>query len=189
MTSSSISDQYEFSTFYNLIFRKSALGFLLMKSYQNSRIDRSNQLYDFYHPRKDIFRTNENEYIKLKYLGKGSSAKAYIIYHVKKECIYTLKIFIDPTDDKTYQRELENYQNLSHPYFPIFYGTSLDKSLKCLVIEYIEKKHQISKSNIFQSTKFLLKYLKIMKYIHDNKYIYRDHRNDMIKFILLILIE
>lgn len=178
MTSSSISDQYEFSTFNNLIFRKSALGFLLMKSYQNSRIDRSNQLYDFYHPRKDIFRTNENEYIKLKYLGKGSSAKAYLIYHVKKECIYTLKIFIDPTDDKTYQRELENYQNLSHPYFPIFYGTSLDKSLKCLVIEYIEKKHQISKSNIFQSTKFLLKYLKIMKYIHDNKYIYRDHRND-----------
>ena len=168
------------------IIEKSLFGFLLMKSYFNSKIDRSIQYDQLFQINSNPIKIEQNEYIKLQGLGIGSASSVFLIYHVLAEKLFSLKIFYNNVEKhKLYTRELDNYNKISHPFFPRFIGTSQLSSLKCLVIEYIEgrtlkdfiKNNEIS---LFERFKILLEILKILKHIHDNGYIYRDLKSNNI---------
>ncbi|KAK8836320.1 hypothetical protein M9Y10_039655 [Tritrichomonas musculus] len=160
--------------------RRSLVGFLLMKSYINSIIDRTdqNQFKKLFQKNPKTFKLHKSDYIKLKSLGSGSSSRVYLIYHIEQEKIYALKVFYNHNDEseKLYERELYNYNHLSHPFFPRFYGTLQEGGYKCLVIEYIEGETLEKRKDmgIYNSICTAIDILKIIEYIHNNKFIYRD---------------
>ncbi|KAK8838101.1 hypothetical protein M9Y10_036053 [Tritrichomonas musculus] len=170
----------EVNDFWDTI-RRSIVGFLLMKSYNNSKIDRTNpiQFDKLFHKNPEAFQLRKDEYIELKQLGNGSSSWVYLIYHIKHEKIYALKFFCssDTSDnEKLYKRELYNYNNLNHPFIPRFFGTLQEGTDKCLVIEYIEGEtlDKIKDMNIFTRVQMTINILRIIEHIHSNNFIHRD---------------
>ena len=113
-------------------------------------------------------------------LGNGGSSCVYLIYHIELSKINALKIFCNSRKEKDnvklFERELFNYKNLNHPYFPQFYGILKEKKDKGLIVEYIEGETlgKIKEINIFTSVQMIIKILKIIEYIHNNNFIYRD---------------
>lgn len=57
---------------------------------------------------------NKEGYIKLKTIGQGSSSVVELIYHLKLEELFAIKIFNDE-GMKTFEREYNNYKYIKYP--------------------------------------------------------------------------
>lgn len=69
-------------------------------------------------------RITKEDYISLRFLGKGSTAEVELIYIIKKEELFAL-ILTDSTDQKVsklFERQYHNYLNIDYPFIPKFYG-------------------------------------------------------------------
>ena len=81
---------------------------------------------------------NNNEFIEIRNIGKGSLFTCVLIYHIKRESLYVIKkpYVQDIEISKLIERETSNYHRMLHPLIPRYYGTIKDQ--KYIVIEFID---------------------------------------------------
>ncbi|KAK8892400.1 hypothetical protein M9Y10_029626 [Tritrichomonas musculus] len=158
------------------------LNYLLIKSYIGCKKYRiQNFIYDLENDSK-LETINQNEYIELRIIGKGSISQSVLIYHIKRGELYALKKAYSKDFEipKLVQREVSNYKKIKHPFLPKFYGTVQDKGY--IITEYIKGETLLKVKNIKLSydekATILFELMMIIKYFHDNKLIYRDLKPD-----------
>ena len=164
-----IHNQKEFKKIWKLI-KKSIFSYFVFKSYQKTRENSLN------------FKQIENEekkFIKLQTLGYGSSSIVQLVFHIKTEELYALKIINNNDDDDTsFNRECEFYNKIHHPMIPHFHGKTKCGSKDCLIIEYIKGKtlDKIDCSQFTDEDKFyiIIQLMIIIEFIHFNEFVYRD---------------
>ncbi|KAK8834442.1 hypothetical protein M9Y10_031474 [Tritrichomonas musculus] len=171
---------------YNRIYSQQAwkitnsciLGYLIKKSYlklNQNRIEKFNSDRDD-QKEPEIF--EKEEFVELRTVGNGSFALCKLAYHIKRQELFVVKKpnTIYAENDKLLKREIENYKKIKHPFLPRFYGTVKDKDY--LVIEFINGStlKEISQDYLNFNEKITVIYelILVMKYLHDNKFIYRD---------------
>ncbi|KAK8839704.1 hypothetical protein M9Y10_031408 [Tritrichomonas musculus] len=177
----------EFKRFvYNRIYSQQAwkitssciLGYLIKKSYlklNQNRIEKFNSERDD-QKEPEIF--EKEEFVELRTVGNGSFALCKLVYHIKRQELFVVKKpnTNDVENDKLLKREIENYKKIKHPFLPKFYGTVKDKNY--LVIEFINgstlKKMSPDYLNFNEKITVIFELIFAMKYMHDNKFIYRD---------------
>ncbi|KAK8841557.1 MAP kinase kinase (MEK) [Tritrichomonas musculus] len=121
---------------------RSMSGFLIKKSYKKLRGKyESNNYEDFADEQKKIDLKKE-EFLCLRGVGKGSLGSVELIYHIKREELFALKIPNDDTSEskELIERESSKYLKISHPFICHYYGSVLIDHNKCLLLEFIEGK-------------------------------------------------
>lgn len=170
-------NQKQILNFWNTI-KEVISAYLIKKAYINSRFERKFLLDETKNIDCEVMPSiNEKDMITLRTLGDGSLSFVYLVYHIKKEKIFSLKVFSNESyNQRTFQRECTNYLNIHHPLFPIFYGSGKYRAANCIVYEYIEG--DTLKKATFSSRKekicFIFQLMIIFEYLHINGYIYRD---------------
>ena len=157
-------------------------GYLINQSYQKLT---QNRIQTFFANEKKFFKNeiDVNDYIKLREIGGGSSGRVYLIYHIEKQELFSLKIQHpnrDPNSEDLFKRESLNYEKLKHPLLLQYYGKV--KNCDYLVIEFINGKtlSNIKNLNLDENVKitYIFELLLIFEYLHSNKFIYRDLKNN-----------
>ena len=153
-------------------------GFLIKKSYKKlGEKYESNNYEDFADEQKKIDLKKE-EFLRLREVGKGSLGSVELIYHIKREELFALKIPNDDTSEsqELIERESSRYLKIDHPFICHYYGSVSIDHKKCLPLEIIEGK-TLDKFNL--ESHFLLKGSIISKliltiqYLHAKGFIYR----------------
>lgn len=150
--------------------------FFFNKSYQkitNNRIESF-----FADPLFQFENFNKNDYIELKFLGAGFLFSCTLAYHIEKEILIVIKK--KQTNhiefDKLLKRETYNYTKIRHPFISKFYGKTVEDEY--LVIEFIKDQTLLNIKNLhlkdIEKIKIIFELMLIIKYIHDNHFIYRD---------------
>ncbi len=167
----------EFESLFNFI-KRSISGYLIKKSYLKSNYDRIENYKEIINFESNDLYIEENEYIKLRIIGTGSSSYVYLIYHIEREELFAMKTYFQDERLKLYTREKANYEHLHHPFFPRLFGHTLMDQKESLIIEYINGKslNEIKKLILKyeEKLKIIFQIMIIIKYIHDNNFIYRD---------------
>ncbi|KAK8871784.1 hypothetical protein M9Y10_007525 [Tritrichomonas musculus] len=149
------------------------IGYLIKKSYLQLKKNRMKQFINDIENNYSPETISEDEYV-----GNGSSFFCYLIYHIKREKLFVIKIPNSNNSEykKLFEREIENYKKIRHPLLPKFYGRVKDKGY--VVIEFINgiTLKNINKLNLtFEDiTKIIFQLLMIFKYFNDRGFIYRD---------------
>ena len=153
-------------------------GYLIKKSYLQLNDHRiSNFIENIEKPLENKV-IKEEDCVKLRNVGKGSSFTCVLIYHIIHEKMYVIKKpnIYNAEFRKLIEREKENYLRFSHPLLPTFYGTVENKDY--IVIEFINgrtlsniNKNQFSADDVFH---IIYEIITVIKYFHSNNYIYRD---------------
>ncbi|KAK8850242.1 hypothetical protein M9Y10_018367 [Tritrichomonas musculus] len=164
---------------YWTIIRFCVSGFLIKIAYQNSNYDRIIHYEELFSNKRNLEEEmKEDRFIELMPLDHGSSSSIYLVYLIEKEEICLLKFFLTGEEDKLFERERNNYNNIHHPLLPRYFGTAIYKSHKCLLIEYLVGKplSYVSEMNlsINDKIKIIFEIIIIIEYLHYNNYIYRD---------------
>ena len=93
-----------------------------------------------------------------------------------------MKIFNDIEWKKLFEREKRNYEIIHHPLIPKFYGIGKINKEVCLFIEYIKGRslYEIKEMKLNKEEKIIIIYelLKVIEYLHQNEFIYRDLKPD-----------
>ena len=161
------------------IIRTSIIGFLIKQAFEKLE---KNRFLNFREDKENSKEYDMADFIELKNIGCGSTFTATLIYHIEKGELFVMKrpYINDVESSESLKREIENYQKLSHPFIPKYYGTIKDENY--LVIEFINgktlnniEKEKLDLSMIF---KIFMDLILIIKYFHDNGYIYRDLKPD-----------
>ena len=156
---------------------ETVFGYLLQKSYNESRIDRVEKYRELFQPNVKITKMQMNDFINLYELGSGSGGHVYLAYNHKEEKIYAMKMHNDGDkgNDKLRKREIHNYEIFQHPFLPRFYGSPDNKSV---VIDYIDgltlKEIKEIHLDLFEKIIIIMEILFTIQYFHMKKYIYRD---------------
>lgn len=125
---------------------------------------------------------NKKNHIKLRNLGIGSISVVYLIYHIEKEQLFVLKIFLgndfDDESKELFERERKFYLKIEHPLLSKYYGSTTIDSRDSLIIEYISgtSLESIKKLNLTnkEKVKIIFQILIVIEYIHQKGFIYRD---------------
>ena len=150
------------------------LGNEIMEAYNKLGKNRINKFIK--NDESKIIKIDQNEFIYLRDIAVGSSHRIQLIYHIEKRELFTIKISYYDNDEheKLFDRELNNYKALSHPFMPKLLG----KSDQGLIIEYINGKtlESIQKLKLDDSDKItiIFELMIIIEFIHRNKFILRD---------------
>lgn len=157
---------------------KYAAGLLLQKGFLNSRINRINNIDDFFNHKPTIVKFNFSDFLFLTTIGSGSGGSVKLIYYLKEEKIFALKLAHIEETGKLDKREYDNYLKIQHPFLPKIYGTVNYCSQECIVFEYIEGNplYKIKELSLRLSHKkiIILEIMFVIKRIHENNMIYRD---------------
>ena len=168
--------------------------YLLQKCYYDINSDRIDNFLSKENSSfvEEIF--NEEDFIKLRYLGIGSSFISELVYHIEKEKLFVIKkITFNDEGDKLPNRELNNYRKIKHPFIPKYYG--ITSKNKFLVIEYIFgetlSNFDLTKINENDKINIIFELMAVIHYLHQNQFVYRDlHLNNVMidknKTIILI---
>ncbi|KAK8895708.1 hypothetical protein M9Y10_013592 [Tritrichomonas musculus] len=122
----------------------------------------------------------KDEIIELRDIGMGSLSKIVLSYYIEYEKLVVIKKYIslNPEVEKLMKREIENYEEIQHPFIPKFYGKIQYNDLSYPVIEFINGKtllntnfSQFSESEIYE---IILQMLLVINYLHNKHFIYRD---------------
>ena len=153
-------------------------GYLIKKSYMKTKKNRIEQFIIDSEMNLTPEIIDENEYVELRCIGIGSLFSCKLIYHIKREELYVIKANHEIDDDisKLAEREENNYLKIMHPFVPKYYGRVKGKDE--IVIEFINGKtlENIKQMNLTYIDKLtiIFELTLIIKYLHDNKLIYRD---------------
>ena len=162
--------------YYWDIIRVSISSYLLIKSHQESKIDRLKNCSELLEKPAETVQFEREDIVEIKVIGYGGSSIVYLIYHFKKEKLFALKKFIS-SNSKLIEREMKNYSYLYHPFLLRFFCKMENDSL---VFEYIEghtlldiknRKIQLQEND---KIKIIFQIMIVFQYIHQNGYIYRD---------------
>lgn len=154
-------------------------AYLIKKSYLKCQKDRKKNFElnpeSFYIKKRKEFK--RDDFIELRTIGSGSTSVVYLFYHIESEQLYAVKIHRNK-DEKLFNREMKNLENIQHPFLPQFYGTIKDKWETFFVMEYIHgqtleniKNHHLS---ICEKLRIIIEIIYIIKFLHENNLIYRD---------------
>ena len=153
-------------------------GYLIKEGYFNLKQNRMNDIEDKQRIKTSTNSIKPNEYVEIRTIGTGSQFTVTLILIIEKEILCALKkpLYNNQEVKKLIKREYENYQQISFPLFPQFYGIVEGKDY--LVIEFIngETLSKISemKLNYDEKLSIIFEIILMIKYLHQNKYIYRD---------------
>ncbi|KAK8870232.1 hypothetical protein M9Y10_008109 [Tritrichomonas musculus] len=158
-------------------------GYLISEGYMKTYEDR----YEKYKKRTETQNKTEiydkDDFIYLRQIYSNSSAKCELFYHIEEERLVVIKTS-NSSDTELIEREKNNFENISHPFIPTFYGIMKDQNQNqnqpSLVIEFING-HTLDKIEIPKlneddelSFKIIFDLCIIFSYLHENNYIYRD---------------
>ena len=158
--------------------------YLIKKSYLMRDKYRISEFIKYIESKSTLNVINEDEFIELNEVGEGSSFFCTLYHHITSGKLYVIKkpYGVNNEADKLIQRETYNYSNIRHPFLPHFYGTFQNKNY--IIIEFINGKtlqnieeNELSYNDII---KIIFELMIILKYFHDNGYIYRDLKQDNI---------
>ena len=146
----------------------------LKNDVKNDRI----QNFECYSNLNEIKLSNENFFIA-KHLTNGSSSLIDLIYNFEKKDIMILKSFSEDSKSKLFNREHNNYLNISHPFIPKYYGcATCNEKKNSLVIEYINgqslEKIEEMKLTKEEKMRIIFQITTLIQYFHDKRYICRD---------------
>lgn len=97
----------------------SIIGYIIKQSYIKLNLNKNTNVFE-----KPV---EDEDYIRLRNLGSGSSFRVDLIYHIEKSELFAIKIPICISDtQKLINREKSNYQNLNFPLLPKYYGVGKD---------------------------------------------------------------
>ncbi|KAK8837500.1 hypothetical protein M9Y10_036497 [Tritrichomonas musculus] len=156
-------------------------AYLIKKSYLQHNQYRIEEIID-YIENYSISEINSNDYLELRIIGKGSLFTSLLVYHITRGELYVIKKpnHQDIEIPKLIYRETTNYKKMNHPFVPRFYGIVKDSNY--IVIEFIKGKtlddDYIKKMTINQKLTIIFEIMVIIKFLHDNKFIYRDLKPD-----------
>ena len=156
--------------------------FLIKKSYLMRNKYRINQFIKDIGSKPTLDAINEDEFVELREVGKGTFSSCALHYHITsgKLCVIKKQFKIHIEADELLQRETDNYSKLSHPFLPIFYGIVKNKNYN--IIEFINGKtlKDIEKNELNYNDRIIIIFelMIILKFFHDNVYIYRDLKPD-----------
>lgn len=171
----------ELISFWNIIVNCLS-GFLIRKGYENRKIN-----IELDEISEKIDKSNMC-YISLREIGRGSSASVELIYYIKMERIFALKI---PFNDiiEQIEKERKNHLKFQIPFIVHYYGyfelNSSQRHVIYLIIEFIDgqtlDKYDLTKLNQYEKVNIVFSLLLTIKYIHSKKCVYRDlHLNNII---------
>ena len=182
----------EFNNIWQEIGR-SILILIVIKSYSKINKNRFSDFRTFLNNKEDEkIKKNENNdnidielnnfnHIKIADLGSGNSATT-LICHLELEQLFAMKIFYSEDYKKLIEREKRNYEKIHHPLIPKFYGICRMNKKESLLIEYIKghSLNEIKEMKLKNEDKIIIIYemLKIIEYLHNNGFIYRDMKPD-----------
>lgn len=151
------------------IIRTSIIGFLIKQAFAKNGDQNNfeeNKIFDL------------NDFIEIKNIGCGSSFTASLVYHIDSGYLFVIKrpVINDEEHQEYMKREIEILSRIKHPNIVKFYGFVKDKNYP--VIGFINGSTLLNSKwkNLDDLAKInvLLKTLRALSYIHDNKIIYRD---------------
>lgn len=79
---------------------------------------------------------NKYDLVYLRNIASSGSAVCDLYYHIDEEQLFAVKTNYT-LNDKLIKREMKIYENLNHPFIPIFYGVMKVQEINSLVIEFI----------------------------------------------------
>lgn len=177
-----IKSKIESLNFFWSLFKKCLFCFLILKGYQEVRCNRiTNYFLAKFSASKKSF--NHNDYIQLRTLGSTDTSTVYLIFCIESEEIMAMKsfnFFNNYEQNDIYEREVNNYIELSgskFPYFPRFFQFFQNKGSKHLFIEYIDGDSLdkcIKKFNFNEKIKILFEIMIAIQHLHNKKFVYRD---------------
>lgn len=131
-------------------------AYLLQRSYINSQLDLNNSLGKK-NPKPSLKQLDDNDYISISTLGKGSGGTVELVYSIKTELLYAMKIHYEQ-DSPLMKREIANYLKAKGQFIPRFYGTIIHESHQGFIIDYIagHSLTKIKKLNIQDLYKLLM---------------------------------
>lgn len=160
------------------IIRSSLAYYLFRDAFRYSVFDRYTYVKSLYDFDFSNLHLQNNEYIELSDISKGSSATAILIYHIKSHTLLVLKVPYKEVDDELIEREKNNYIKMNHPFIPKYHGTADYFDSKGIVIEYIRgktlDKYDLNKLNDDEKIKIFFEVLNTICYLHSIGFIYRD---------------
>lgn len=114
-------------------------GFLIMRGYHNSKIDRMSKNYLKFSKKGEKLNITQENYISIKKLGSGSGGIVEKVFLIQQEKIYAIKCTLN---DQSYliEREITNYLSINHPYIVKYFGFFEINHKKYLLLEYIPGK-------------------------------------------------
>lgn len=178
----------ELKSFWNKI-NKCIEGFLIKNAYKNSFTDRVINYNKYFAKDKETIEIKKKDFVFLRHLSLNNSSFEYLIYHIQTEKLIVIKGSKNQESLKLLEREYDNYQRIHHPYISKCFGKGIIDYNQCIFIEYIdgfplEKIHSMN----FQmevKIKIVFEIMIALKYLHDNKFIYRDLKPNNIMIDLL----
>lgn len=150
------------------------LKYLLLQGYLKTTKNRLNEHQsNFERSQTKIF--NENDFIKLRNIGKSNNSNVDLIYHIEKEELLAIKTYLyNDETEKLSNREIEYYKTISHPLLPKFFG----KTNNNIIIEFINGKSLINiqemKLQYDEKLTIIFELMLVIEYLHRNHFVYRD---------------
>ena len=150
-------------------------GYLINNGYMKTFEDRL-QAYS----KRNIRTYEPDEFIFLKLIDSTLISQCSLYYNIEEEQLMVIKkhSLQDVDYHKLKAREIDNYENTSHPLIPTFFGTMEQDGQQSIIIEFIngqtlEKVEELGLS-FDDLTTVIFELLMIIQYFHDRGLIYRD---------------
>ena len=161
--------------FWNII-NKCIAGFLIKKSY----IPTMNRGINFNHsnviPQSKNFQ--EDEFIELRMINLSQTSNVALYYHIETGTLASVKKINSVTDINCQKREIKNLEIINYSFLPKFYGTINKENQIYIVEEFINGSglEHIKELNLSfnQKMQIIIQMLFVFKYLHNQKYVYRD---------------
>ena len=150
-------------------------GYLINNGYMKTFEDRL-QAYS----KRNIRTYEPDEFIFLKLIDSTLISQCSLYYNIEEEQLMVIKkhSLQDVDYHKLKAREIDNYENTSHPLIPTFFGTMEQDGQQSIIIEFINGQtlNHLSEIdlNADQKLNLVLELIDIFIYLHSKDYIYRD---------------
>mgnify|MGYP001029950258 FL=1 len=160
--------------FWRLIYRCIS-GFLIKKSYKNHQIkNHKNSNKKFLEGQEKI--ESIDRFIILREIGRGSLASVDLVYYIKREELFALKIPYSSLE--SIERERQNYLNIEYPFIVKYFGYIESSGRKCLLFEFVDGKtldeYEVNSLTNNEKVNIIWELLNTVQHIHSLGYICRD---------------